>query len=124
MKSRIRYDDENNIYVESKLIQRYNAYYNKIKSIKDVVNGKLDDAYTIPEGTKVKLNYENITNEPDYTKKVKAYREFVENNKNKIFTVQYDEKYKNKPILVSFKEDTNDIKWLWYCETDLIVLDE
>ena len=124
MKSRIRYDDENNIYVESKLIQRYNAYYNKIKSIKDVVNGKLDDAYTIPEGTKVKLNYENITNEPDYTKKVKAYREFVENNKDKIFTVQYDEKYKNKPILVSFKEDTNDIKWLWYCETDLIVLDE
>ena len=124
MKSRIRYDDENNVYVESKLIQKYNAYYNKIKSIKDVVNGKLDDVYTIPEGTKVKLNYENIINEPDYTKKVKAYREFVENNKNKIFTVQYDEKYKNKPILVSLKEDTNEIKWLWYCETDLIVLDE
>lgn len=124
MKSRIRYDDANNVYVESKLIQKYNSYYNKIKSIKDVVNGKLDDVYTIPEGTKVKLNYENIINEQDYTKKVKAYREFVENNKNKIFTVQYDEKYKNKPILVSLKEDTSEIKWLWYCETDLIVLDE
>ena len=124
MKIRIRYDDENNVYVESKLIQKYKFYYDKIKSIQDVVNGKLDDVYTIPEGTKVKLNYENIINEPDYTKKVKAYREFVENNKNKIFTVQYDEKYKNKPILVSLKEDTSKIKWLWYCETDLIVLDE
>ena len=70
------------------------------------------------------LNYESITNELDYKNKVESYREFVENNKDKVFTVQYNEKYRNKPVLVSLAEDTNEIKWLWHCESDLIVIDE
>lgn len=127
MKSNLRYTDENNVYIKSKKIQqleRFQTYYKKVKSIKNAVQNTLDDVYTIPEGTKVMLNYESITNEPDYKSKVEGYREFVENNKDKIFTVQYDEKYRNRPVLVSLAEDTNETKWLWHCESDLIVIDE
>lgn len=129
MKSRIRTNDENNVYVESKkmktlkAMQSYNEYLKKVSTIQKAVKGELDEAYSIPEGTKVKLNYESIINEPDYPKKKDRYKEFVENNKDKVFTVVYDEKYKNNPVLVSLEEDTNEVKWLWYCETDLIVID-
>lgn len=129
MKSRIRTNDENNVYVESKrmktlkAMQSYNEYLKKVSTIQKAVKGELDDTYSIPEGTKVKLNYESIINEPDYPKKKDRYKEFVENNKDKVFTVVYDEKYKNNPVLVSLEEDTNEVKWLWYCETDLIVID-
>lgn len=127
MKSHLRYDDENNIYVKSKkmqLLEKYANYYKKVQSIKNAIQGNLDNAYTISEGTKVRLNYESIISEPDYKNKVAGYKEFVENNKDKTFTVQYDEKYRNKPVLVSLAEDTNKIKWLWHCESDLIVVDE
>ena len=127
MKSNLRHTDETNVYIKSKRVQqleKFQAYYKKVESIKNAVQGTLDDIYTIPEGTKVMLNYESITTEPDYKAKVEGYRTFVENNKDKIFTVQYDEKYRNKPVLVSLAEDTNEIKWLWHCESDLIVIDE
>lgn len=127
MKSNLRYADENNVYIKSKKTQqleKFQAYYKKVQSIKNAVQGTLDEVYTLPEGTKVMLNYTNITTEPDYKNKVEGYREFVENNKDKIFTVQYDEKYRNKPVLVSLAEDTNEIKWLWHCESDLIVINE
>lgn len=127
MKSNLRYTDNDNVYIKSKRVQqleKVQAYYKKVTSIKSAVQGTLDDVYTIPEGTKVMLNYESITNELDYKNKVESYREFVENNKDKVFTVQYNEKYRNKPVLVSLAEDTNEIKWLWHCESDLIVIDE
>lgn len=123
MKSRLDYNDKDNVYVKSKRVQRYEAYARKLKSINDAVNGTLDNTVTLPEGTKVKLNYESLTSEPTYPKKVNRYREFVENNKDKIFTVKYDEKYKDRPVLVSFAEDTNEVKWLWHCESDLIVVE-
>ena len=98
-------------------------YFQKMQSMYNFINNNLDDMRIIPEGTKVKLNYDSLTNEPSYRKKVQAYRDFIENNKDTIFTVQYDEKYKDKPILVSLQEDTNKVKWLFHYEYDLIVVD-
>ena len=110
---------------KSELIQKdYEAYFRKAKSINDFVNNNIDDMRIISEGSKVKLNYESLINEPDYPKKVKKYKDFVEQNKDKIFTVQYDTKYKDKPILVVLAEDENEVKWLWHCEHDLIVVDK
>jgi hypothetical protein len=100
------------------------AYYNKMKSINNYIKQGIVDADFIPEGTKVRLNYENITSEPDYQKKVKRYRDFIEENKDKIFTVQYDKKYKDTPILVVLKEDESRVKWLFHYEYDLIVVDK
>lgn len=124
MKSNLRLNDKNNMYIKSKRVQSVEKYLDKLQSIRNAVNGAVDEVYTLDEGTKVKLNYESITSEPDYKKKVARYKEFVENNKDTIFTVQYDEKYKNKPILVSLAEDDNEVKWLWHCESDLIVIED
>ena len=124
MKSRINWDSENNEFVESKKTQQYKKYMAKIKSMRDYISGENDNANILAEGTKVRLNYYSIVNEPVYKSKRKAYKKFVNENKDKIFTVEYDEKYKDKPILVSLKEDDGEVKWLWHCESDLIVVDE
>ena len=112
MKSILRIDSENNVYVESKeqkIIRKYKEYYDKLQAIKHMADGDVDDADVIPEGTKVKLNYDSIVNDPNYLKKVQPYKDFVEANKDTVFAVEYDEKYKNKPLLVVLKEDSNEV---------------
>lgn len=120
-------DDENNVYVESKkqkAIKQYVEYYNKVQAIKRMANGEVDEDSVIEEGTKVKLNYDSIVSDPNYSKKVQSYKDFVENNKDTVFTVEYDEKYKNKPLLVMLKEDISEVKWLWHSKYDLTVVED
>lgn len=69
---------------------------------------------SIRRGTKVRLDYEKITSDPDYPRRVAPYRQFVEENRGAIFTVEYDDKYRHDPTLVCLKEDTREIKWLWH----------
>ena len=75
-------------------------------------------ANLLKEGTKVKINYNKVTSDPDYKNKTQWFRDFVENNKDQIFTIEFDEKYKkvNSNILVTLKEDTSDPKWLWFVD--------
>ena len=77
----------------------------------------------LTEGTKVKLNYEWITEHPTYNKMQKAYKDFVENNKDTIFTVEYDKKHGSNSYMVCLKEDTTPVKWLWHSSSDLIVVE-
>lgn len=74
------------------------------------------------EGQKVKLNYSRIKSEKDYKKKRKSYKDFIEKNKNQIFTVEYDE-YHQDGNLVCLKEDVTNPKWL-FSKYDLIVLNK
>lgn len=73
------------------------------------------------EGEKVKLNYDRITSYRDYPKMHQAYKDFVEENKDKVLTVEFDEirkkeaeKNKGKSSLVQFAEDTNEPKFLFF----------
>lgn len=66
------------------------------------------------EGEFVRLDYEKITSEPDYSKKVDRYKQFVEENRGAIFTVEYDERHTHRPSLVCFAEDPSPVKWLWF----------
>lgn len=75
------------------------------------------------EGDKVKLNYQSILADPDYPRLVSARREFVEANQDKIFTVQFDEQKKTKPVVVCLSEDSTDPKWFW-TDRELIKLNE
>ena len=72
------------------------------------------------EGDKVKIDYESIISRVDYDKRRPEYRNFIEENKNAIFTVKYDEKYRNNPWLVSLEEDTTEPRWL-FTTSDLIL---
>jgi hypothetical protein len=99
---------------------------NFIKSLESMakVEKYVDDFKFLPEGLKVKINYEEITSRPTYNRMRQEYRDFVEKNKNEIFTVEYDDKHKEKPYLVCFKEDDTPLKWLWEISSDLIVVDD
>lgn len=77
------------------------------------------DSEVLLEGDKVKIDYEAITHYPDYKDKVSGFKESIENLKDKICTVVYDEKYKVNPFFVSLVEDEHEPKWL-FARTDLI----
>ena len=84
----------------------------------------LKTASTFSEGDKVTINYEKIVNEAGYDLRTGKYRDFVENNKDTVFTVEYDKKFKDSKnqIIVTFAEDETNPKWLWYVD-DLIKVD-
>jgi len=127
VKSRLIMDSENNIYVESKrqkAFRQLKEYYEKMQLVQRMADGEVDEDAVIEEGAKVKLNYDSIVSDPNYPKKVQGYKDFVENNKDTVFTVEYDEKYQNKPLLVMLKEDTNEVKWLWHTKYDLIIVED
>jgi len=94
---------------------------------------KLMEDMQIPaEGAKVKLNYERITTYPDYIKDKgrsisnhrQQYMDFVENNKDRIFTIKYDiELMSRHPYLLCLAEDERKSKWAWH-PLDLIVVED
>lgn len=69
----------------------------------------------LPEGTKVKLKAEQILQQRNLNEK---YREWVEANKDKVFTCEKDPTLPNDSKRVVFKEDENNPKWLFHV-TDL-----
>ena len=69
----------------------------------------------LPEGTKVKLKAEQILQQRDLNEK---YREWVEANKDKVFTCEKDSTLPNDSKRVVFKEDESNPKWLFHV-TDL-----
>lgn len=94
--------------------------------LRDIQKRKVEFAntnYTILEGTTVKLNVKQIKSRPDYIRMRDTYKEFVESNIDNIFTVEYDEKKKDEPILVCLKEDPTEVKWLFWIG-DLIIVKE
>lgn len=82
-----------------------------------------ENAVILPEGTKVKLNLKNMQSHPDYSRLTEKYRNWVESNADKIFSVKYDPKHLKNPSLVSLEEDATDPKWLFWTG-DLIEVKE
>jgi hypothetical protein len=93
----------------------------KVRKLSDFIDAMNDSKLIISEGTKVKLNTNQMKSHPDYKNLVPKYRDWVEDNQDKIFTVIYDENKKNKPVLVCLKEDTTNPKWLFWTG-DLIIV--
>lgn len=72
------------------------------------------DAPVFYQGDKVKLDYVKIISNPDYPRLVSKYKKFVEDHKDKVFTVEYDPRHTIRPSIVCLAEDPTDPKWLWY----------
>jgi hypothetical protein len=108
--------------------RKFNLTSNESKVFEELVNmakvkKALDDWKPIVEGTKVKLNIERIKSHPDYPRLTDTYKTWIDENQNRIFTVEYDSKYKNNPQLLCLKENVEPVKWLFW-EGDLIILEE
>jgi predicted ribosome-associated RNA-binding protein Tma20 len=69
---------------------------------------------SIQEGTKVKLNVKAIQSDRNYSRMTDQYKAFVEEHKDTIFTVEYDEKFGKEPKIVMLKEDISDPKYYWW----------
>lgn len=99
----------------------------KSKLVSDLIRGinnkKSKPKLYLLEGDKVKLNIKKMKSHPSYNKYNDKFKSFLEDNKDKIFTVEYDKTKKNKPNLVCLKEDDSKYKWLFW-DGDLLVLDE
>jgi len=87
------------------------------------VKKALDDWKPIAEGTKVKLNIDKIKADVNYPRLTDTYKIWVNKNKDKTFTVEYDPKHPKDPQLLCLKENVEPVKWLFW-EGDLIVLEE
>lgn len=66
---------------------------------------------TFIEGSKVKLNYDRIMENTE--DKSELYLKFVEEHKDDILTIEYDERHKDSPSIFCLAEDTNPVKWLF-----------
>jgi hypothetical protein len=75
---------------------------------------KLDSVPWMAEGEKVRLNMKSILADKDYEKKQDKWKQFVQDNKDTIFTVEWDAKHRDNPVLVCLKEDPSPVKWLWW----------
>lgn len=74
----------------------------------------------LKDGDKVTLNYNQITSRKDWKRKLSNYKSFVNENKNKIFTLQMINEYKN---IVELKEDISKPRWRFWIG-DLIKVKE
>ena len=75
---------------------------------------------TFIEGSKVKLNYDRIMENTEG--KSELYLKFVEEHKDDIMTIEYDENHKDSPSIFCLQEDTNSVKWLFDI-SDLILVE-
>jgi hypothetical protein len=94
----------------------------KITKEQDEILSRLESGRLINAGSKVKLKYDQITSRKDWEKLNQKYKDFVETNKDKEFTVQIDEKVHNMYKLVSLEEDTMEPKFLFWVG-DLLLID-
>lgn len=75
----------------------------------------------IPEGTKVKLNYDKIISDINYPRMRRRWKEFIESAKGKIWTVEYDKKFGTQPEIVMLKEDVTEPKYyFWVGDLEVI----
>ena len=76
----------------------------------------------LPTGQKVKLKTEQILEKKDELSE--RFIQFVEENKDKILTVERDPEKGEDAQVVCLKEDSNEVKWLFHYSDLELVLDE
>lgn len=101
------------------LAKRFNIPMNLVEKI--FQDATIQNVYeTYLEGSKVKLNYERIMENTEG--KSELYLKFVEDHKDDIMTIQYDENHKDSPTIFCLEEDKNPAKWLFDI-SDLILIE-
>jgi hypothetical protein len=85
----------------------------QVKMAEKIMQGTPLKSHTLPEGTRVKLNTEKIFKLEDFADRQPRWRKFVQENRNTVFTVEYDPRFGDTPSLVQLAEDPNIIKFLW-----------
>lgn len=80
-------------------------------SVYDILSRWEKSPINISSGDKVKINFEQISKRPDYPKMSANYREFIETNKDKVFTAGTGLSQGKARNLLSFVEDDTWLFW-------------
>lgn len=73
----------------------------------------------LKDGERVKIDYDKLTKLRDFPKMQERYKQFIADNRDRIFTVKTYKKYEPDNMIVTFKEDNT-----WdFTEVMLIRLD-
>lgn len=80
--------------------------------------GNLNDSPELKEGDKVRFNFDEIQRDPQWDKMTQKRKDFIikHHELGTVFTVVYDERHRNHPVVVCLVEDENDPKFLWYMQ--------
>ena len=116
--------DDNNTKTNEQLDtpSKYHFNYNTRRKLAKAIKYKMKQGVrfvTINNGDKVKLNYAKIVNRKDYCKEgviEDKYKEFVESNKDIVFTAVAEDSIKtgNDIELKLFSLKEADVKWLFH----------
>ena len=103
-----------------KLAKKLNMSYSELMESLNfqIVDMSIDQ---IPEGTKVKINYDRIMKKKEELSD--NYIAWITEHKDEVFTCEKDETLSDTDKRVQLAEDTNEVKWLFHV-SDLILLDE
>ena len=103
-----------------KLAKKLNMSYSELMESLNfqIVDISIDQ---IPEGTKVKINYDRIMKKKEELSD--NYIAWITEHKDEVFTCEKDETLSDTDKRVQLAEDTNEVKWLFHV-SDLILLDE
>lgn len=83
------------------------------KAISTYLKGVSEDNF-IEEGDKVTLDMKKIHEDKDFITANPAYVAWVKAHKDKVLTVEYEEKYAEHKQICCFKEDEARPKWLFW----------
>jgi hypothetical protein len=101
------------------IAKKYGLTMKEVERIfKDATIQHVYETYT--EGSKVKLNYDRIMENTEG--KSELYLKFVEDHKDEVMTIEYDERHRESPTIFCLKEDNNSVKWLFDI-SDLILIE-
>lgn len=75
--------------------------------------------YGIEQGDKVKLNYDKIVSDPNFENMNPDFKTWVNQNKDTILTVEFEERQERNKMFCTFLEDDSGLKW-WVFVGDLI----
>jgi hypothetical protein len=92
----------------------------KILAMKEVLKHTTNN---IVEGQRVRLNYEHILNHPDYDNLQIRYKQFVEQYRNEIMTIKFDDRYPDHTIVALVDLKGEEFIWRFHI-TDLEFLKE
>lgn len=81
------------------------------RNLLDILSRWEKSPINISYGDRVKINFEQISGRPDYQKLTSNYREFVEKNKDTVFTAGNGLNQGKARNLMSFVEDDTWLFW-------------
>jgi hypothetical protein len=97
-----------------------NDFFEKFALMNTLLKNTTND---IQEGQKVRIDYKQISSRKDYAGMQPKYKQFVEEHRENIFQIKFNDRYKDHSIVSLIDERGNQPIWLFWLG-DLIMVED